>query len=111
VQYARSHQSAGLAFWNALNTITNAMKYPEKEAVAFVGLLEEAGWTVSGSFVNENIAAEGLQIGVQNLQSPCPSARLLMDVLVSVGLSVNLVRAPESLCLLMAVCCRGPSVP
>ena len=68
-------------------------KRVEKEALEFVSVLQEAGWTVSGPDTDATVAAEGLQIGVRDLYSPCPSARLLLDVLVSVGLNASLVKA------------------
>ncbi|HYA25755.1 MAG TPA: hypothetical protein VEF05_16445 [Terriglobales bacterium] len=70
-----------------------AGSFAEKEALAFASLLQEAGWTVSGPFASENISGEGLQIGVPYLHYPCPSAHLLVDTLVSVGISVKLVKA------------------
>jgi hypothetical protein len=76
------------------------VSYSEKQktkATEFAGLLQDAGWTVLGPFVNENICTPGLQIGVPDLHSPCASAHLLVDVLVSVGMDVRLVRAGETL--------------
>jgi hypothetical protein len=70
-------------------------KYSEKEALEFASVLEEAGWTVSGPHVNENICAEGIEIGVRDPASPCPSAHLLLDVLVSAGLNARLVKTAE----------------
>jgi hypothetical protein len=76
------------------------VSYSEKQkrkATEFVGLLQDAGWTVLGPFVNENICTPDLQIGIRDPHSPCPSAHLLVDVLVSVGMDVRLVRAAETL--------------
>jgi len=70
--------------------------FPQKDALEFASVLREAGWTVSGLYVNES-SAEGLQIGVRDLRSPCPSAHLLLDVLVSVGLNARLVTTPVPL--------------
>jgi len=64
----------------------------EKEAMEFASVLEEAGWTVSGPHVNDNICAEGLEIGVRDPASPCSSAHLLLDVLVAAGLNTRLVK-------------------
>jgi hypothetical protein len=72
-------------------------KYIEKEALEFASVLEEAGWIVSGPHMNENICGEGVEIGVSDLRSPCPSAHLLLDVLVSAGLNVRLVETAEPL--------------
>ena len=72
-------------------------KHSEKEGLAFASLLEEAGWIVSGPHVNENICAKGVEIGVRDPASPCPSAHLLLDVLVSVGLNARLVKTAEPL--------------
>jgi hypothetical protein len=68
----------------------------ELEAAEFASVLQEAGWSISGVSVNERVPAEGLRIGVHDLASPCPSARLLLDVLVSVGLDDGLVRTAEA---------------
>ena len=72
-------------------------KNSEKEAEEFASVLKEAGWTVSGPHVNENICAEGVEIGVRDPTSPCPSAHLLLDVLVSAGLNARLVKTTEPL--------------
>lgn len=72
-------------------------KYTEKEALEFASLLKEAGWMVSGPHLNESISADGLEIGVRYPDSPCPSAHLLLDVLVSAGLNARLVKTAEPL--------------
>ncbi len=72
-------------------------KHTEKEALEFASVLEEAGWIVSGPHVNEHIWAEGVEIGVRDPDSPCPSAHLLLDVLVSAGLNARLVKTAEPL--------------
>jgi len=70
--------------------------FPQKDALEFASVLREAGWTVSGPHVDES-CAEGLEIGVRDLRSPCPSAHLLLDVLVSVAMNARLVTAPGPL--------------
>ena len=72
-------------------------KHTEQEALEFASVLEEAGWIVSGPHVNEHICAEGVEIGVRDPASPCPSAHLLLDVLVSAGLNARLVKTAEPL--------------
>jgi hypothetical protein len=72
-------------------------KDSEKEALEFGSVLEEAGWIVSGPHPNENICAGGLEIGVRYPGSPCPSAHLLLDVFISVGLNARLVKTSEPL--------------
>jgi len=72
-------------------------KHTEKEALEFVSVLKEAGWVVSGPHANENICADGVEIGVREPAWPCPSAHLLLDVLVSVGLDARLVKTAEPL--------------
>ena len=77
--------------------VSCAKAFPQRAALEFASVLQEAGWTVSGPLVNEKICMEGVQIGVPDLRSPCPSAHLLLDVLVSVGMDVTFVRAAEAL--------------
>lgn len=77
--------------------VSCAKTCPQEDAQDFASVLQEAGWTVSGPFANEKIYVEGIQIGVPDLRSPCPSAHLLLDVLVSVGFNVKFVRAAETL--------------
>lgn len=77
--------------------VSYAGTVPEKEALEFASVLEEAGWIVSAPHVNENICAEGVEIGVRDLASPCPSAHLLLDVLASAGLNARLVKTAEPL--------------
>lgn len=72
-------------------------KHIEKEALEFASVLEEAGWLVSGLYVNENICADGVEIGIRDPNSPCPSAHLLLDVLVSAGLNAKVVKTAEPL--------------
>jgi hypothetical protein len=97
----RSHQSA--ADWHSGTTeaqpevLGRRFISREKEASEFASLLEEAGWIVSGPHVNENICAKGVEIGVRDPASPCPSAHLLLDVLISVGLNARLVKTAEPL--------------
>jgi hypothetical protein len=79
-----------------LVVISYAGKSIEQDAAEFAGLLQQAGWTVFGPYANENICTPGLQIGVRDIHSPCPSAHLLVDVLVSVGMDARLVKAPET---------------
>lgn len=85
--------------------VSYAGTFPEKEALEFASVLQEAGWTVSGPFVNEDTCAEGFRIGVSDPRLPCPSARLLMDVLVSVGLNASLVKAAQPLPAFSGSCC------
>ncbi|SPF35958.1 hypothetical protein SBA1_1480032 [Candidatus Sulfotelmatobacter kueseliae] len=72
-------------------------KHIEKEALEFASVLEEAGWIVSGPYVNENICAEGIEIGIGDPISACPSAHLLLEVLISAGLSAKVVKTAEPL--------------
>lgn len=67
-------------------------KSSEEEATEFASILEEAGWTVSGPHLSENTAMEELEIGVRDPACPCPSAHLLLDVLVSAGLNTRFVK-------------------
>lgn len=91
-------------------------KRAEQEAFEFASVLQEAGWTVSGPQVDENICAEGLRVGVRDLNSTSPSAHLLLDVLLSGGLNTSLVKAAEVLpsafssgcCLLLGRSRTGP---
>ena len=61
------------------------------------GFLRAGGYRMDCLHPNENICAEGLEIGVRYLGSPCPSAHLLLDVLISVGLNARLVKTSEPL--------------
>ena len=92
--------------------------FPEKEALKFALVFRVAGWTVLGPFVDENICAEGLRIGVRDPHSPCPSAHLLVDVLVSAGMNVRIVKAVETLpsaffdgCSVLLGPSRTPTIP
>jgi len=73
-------------------------------------VLKEAGWRVSGPEACERIFAEGLHIGVRDPRDPCPSARLLLDTFVAVGIGARTAPAgdflssssPISCCVLLA---------
>lgn len=78
--------------------VSYAESFSEKKALEFTSVLQEAGWIVSGPFANENVCPEGIRIGVREPHSPCPSARLLVDTLVAVGINAIVVKAEGSLC-------------
>jgi hypothetical protein len=76
--------------------ISFAATFPQKNALEFASLFKEAGWKVTGPFPSEKGGTKSFQIGVPDLHCPCPGARLLVDVFVSVGLLATLVWAPEA---------------
>jgi len=76
----------------------------------FASVLEEAGWEVSGPEASERIFADGLRIGLRDPRDPCPSARLLLDTLIAVGIGATRAPAgdflstclPNNCCLLVS---------
>jgi hypothetical protein len=77
--------------------VSYAGTFPKKKALKFAAVFQEAGWKVSGPFLSEDICTEGLGIAVPDTHSPCPSAHLLIDVLVSVGIDARVVSTAEHL--------------
>lgn len=75
--------------------VSFAATFPEKQALEFSSVFQEAGWGVTGPFVSEKCSGRGLQICVPDLHCPCASGHLLIDVFVSVGLDATLVQDPE----------------
>lgn len=68
--------------------------------------LREGGWEVSGPFVSPVcVPKRAVFVGVDDLTSPHPSARLLLDVLVAVGIKVKVMKAtnvgPGGCCLMV----------
>lgn len=83
----------------------------EEYAQELASVLQEAGWKVSGPERSERICVESVQIGVRDLGTPCPSARLLLDTLIAAGISTRLAPAadlfpnafPTGCCLLIGI--------
>ena len=81
----------------------------EDYARDLASVLLEAGWKVLGPERSERIFVESVQIGIRDLGTPCPSARLLLDTLIAAGISTRLVPAaalfpeafPTGCCLLI----------
>lgn len=68
--------------------------------------LREGGWEVSGPTVSPVcVPAREVFVGLDDLTSPHPSARLLLDVLTAVGIRVRVVKAksigPGGCCLIV----------
>lgn len=73
--------------------------------------LREGGWEVSGPCASPLcIPTREVFLGVDDLASPHPSARLLLDVLVAVGIKVKVVKetnlGPGDCCLVVGA--RSP---
>jgi hypothetical protein len=71
----------------------------------FASVLEEAGWEVSGPEASERIFADGLRIGLRDPRDPCPSARLLLDTLIAVGIGAKTAPAGDFLSTSLPINC------
>lgn len=67
----------------------------DSDAVSYADALTQAiwegGWEVSGPCASPGcVAAPEVVVGIDDFASPHPSARLLVDVLIAVGISVKM---------------------
>ena len=81
---------------------SDALSYAQKLTQA----LREGGWEVSGPCVSPGcVLTPEVFVGIDDLASPHPSARLLVDVLTAVGIKVKAVKAtnvgPGGCCLIV----------